>query len=485
MVMYGRHFFAWIGLWLFSGWKVPAQVRVPRLVSDGMVLQRDIPVRIWGFASPAEEITVKFDGETVHSMTDNNGKWLAILSPKKAGGPYTMDIDGINHIWLKDIMVGEVWFCSGGTGMQLRMEKVKAQYADFIARSAHASIRQYHITTRYDFKGPRPNVAGSGWEPATPSSVLSFSALAYLFALQVADQYHVAVGLIDATVAGTPAEAWLSPEELQLFPPYAAMAAPYADSTFADGTGPANRMAAGGLFNGMIAPASVYTVRGVLWSQGDTNMARPADYHGIFASLIGDWRRHWGQPGLAWIFVQAGAHGAPSTQAQESRWAELREQQRLTLTVPSTGMAVSADLGEGSDGECLHLDELAKRLFASAEGIAYEKANTIYTGPLFHAMRIKREKVTVHFNAVESGLVVKGGGDVRGFTLAGDDNHFYPAKAVIEGKTVIVTCEQVPNPVALRYGWADNPQGINLINRDHLFQDGLPASPFEARKTTK
>lgn len=470
---------------MLSGWKVQGQVRVPRLVSDGMVLQRDIPIRIWGFASPGEAVAVKFDGETVHGMTGDNGKWLVVLSPKKAGGPYTMDIDGINHIWVKDIMVGEVWFCSGGTDIALRMEKVKEQYADFIARADHAIVRQFHIATRYDFKGPRPNVSGSGWQPANPSSVLSFSALAYLFALQVADQYHVAVGIIDATVAGTPAEAWLSPEALQLFPPYTAMAAPYADSTFADGTGPADRMATGGLFNGMIAPVSVYTVRGVLWSQGDINMTRPADYHGIFASLIGDWRRQWGQPGLPWIYVQAGAHGAASTQPQESRWADLREQQRLTLTVPLTGMAVSADLGEGNDGQCLHLDELAKRLLASAEGIAYEKANTIYTGPLFHAMHIKHEKVTVHFDAVESGLVVRGGGEVHGFALAGDDNHFYPAKAVIEGKTVVVTCEQVPNPVVLRYGWADNPRDINLINRDRLFQDGLPASPFQARKTTK
>src|SRR5262249_45831932 len=142
-------------------------------------------------------------------------------------------------------------------------------------------------------------------------------------------------------------------------------------------------------------------------------------------------------------------------------------------------------LGDGNDGEIAHLDELAKRLFLSAEGIAYEKANMIYTGPLFHAVHIKHEKVTIHFDEVESGLIVKGGGEVHGFTLPGDDNHFYPAKAFIEGKPVVVPSDQVPNPVAVRYGWADDPRGINLINRDRLFEDGLPASPFEARKTAK
>ena len=460
-------------------------MRVPRLVSDGMVLQRDIPIRIWGFASPGEQITVKFDGETASGMTDDRGRWLVIFNPKKAGGPYTMDIQGINHIWLKDIMVGEVWFCSGGSGMQLKMDRVKDQFAELIAKADRTPVRQYHIALRYDFKGPRPNVSGGAWEPATPSSVLSFSALAYLFALQVHAQYHVAVGLIDASVAHTPAEAWLSPEALRLFPPYAAGAARYTDSSFVEGTGPADPAATGGLFNGMVAPASVYTVRGVLWYQGGANVEQPEDYRQTFASLIGDWRRHWGQTSLPWIYVQAGAHGAPSDQPQESKWAALREAQRLTMAVPLTGMAVSADLGEGEDGEAAHLDELAKRLFLSADGIAYEKADIIYTGPLFHSMHIKHEKVTIHFEAVESGLVVKGGGEVHGFTLAGSDDRFYPAKAVIEGKTVVVTSDKVPDPVAVRYGWADNPRGINLINRDRLFQDGLPASPFEARKIPK
>jgi sialate O-acetylesterase len=483
--MHGRQLFGWIGLLLLTGWNASGQVRVPRLVGDGMVLQRDIPIRIWGFGSPGEQVTVKFDGETANAVTDDNGKWLVIFSPKKAGGPYTMDIDGINHIWLKNIMVGEVWFCGGGAGMELPMEKVKERYADLIARADRTPVRQFRIGTRYDFKGPRQNVSSGGWEPATTASVLSFSALAYLFALQLCDQYHVTVGLINASVADAPAEAWLSPDALPSFPAYAAIASRYADSSFAEGTGPADRTATGGLFNGMIAPAATYTVRGVLWCQGDADISKPAEYQEIFATVIGDWRRHWGQTSLPWVYVQSGAHGAVTQQPEESRWAELREAQRLVLAVPMTGMAVSVDLGEESSGDIPNKVELAKRLALAADGVAYEKANIIYTGPLFHSVRIRHNKVSIRFDEVESGLIVKGGGELNGFALAGADNHFYRAKAVIEGKKVVVTSDQVPNPVVVRYGWADNPQGIKLINRDHLFQDGLPASPFEARKVAK
>src|SRR5277367_33882 len=181
MVMYAGKLFGWIGLILLSGWNARAQVRVPRLVSDGMVLQRDIPIRIWGFASPGEQVTVKFDGETASGLTDDRGRWLVIFSPKKAGGPYTMDIDGINHIWLKNILVGEVWFCSGQYNMQLPMEKVREQYAEMIAHAGDVPVRQFYIAQHYDYKAPRTNVSGGHWETADPNTVLSFSALGYLF----------------------------------------------------------------------------------------------------------------------------------------------------------------------------------------------------------------------------------------------------------------------------------------------------------------
>lgn len=461
------------------------QIRVPRLVSDGMVLQRDQPMRIWGFGSPGEQVTVKFDGETASGVTADNGRWVVILAPRKAGGPYAMDINGINHIWLKDIMVGDVWLCAGESPMATRLGSMKEKYANIISQADHAPIYQYRIERHYDFRGPRQNLSSGRWEAANSASVLSFSGLAYLFALQVYEHYHVPVGLIDASVADVPAQAWLSPNGLRMLPAYATIAARFADSSYPAGSGPADRNATGGLFNGMIGPLDLYTVRGVLWCQGESNVARPEDYGKIFSTLIGDWRIQWNEGDLPWIYAQLGARGAPSQGPEQSNRAELRNEQRLVLAMPFTGMAVAEDLAESSDGDIENKEELARRLFLAAEHTAYQKENVIFSGPLFHSLRIRHGKVRISFDEAGSGLIVKGGGELRGFELAGADDHFYPVKAVIEGKRVIVASDRVSNPVAVRYAWADNPQGANLYNRDQLFQDGLPAPSFEARKFPK
>jgi sialate O-acetylesterase len=464
---------------LFSGLSGSAQIRVPRLVSDGMVLQRDIPIRIWGFGSPGEKVTVKFDGQTASSVTADNGKWIVELSPKKGGGPYTMDIDGINHIWLKNIMVGEVWVCMGQNKMEMPMGEVAAQYADLIAHADNAPIRQFRIAERYDFKGPRENVPAGHWETASPSTVLGFSALGYLFARKVYDQFHVPVGLINAAVADVPAEAWLSPWALRSFPDYANAATLYTDSVFAEGKGPADKTATGGLHNGMLAPAATYTVRGILWWQGEANLSKPGDYEVLLKALINDSRRWWSEGDLPFIYVQLEGHGPVRQQPEGSQWAELREAQRLALGGPGVAMAVAADLSDSDDLRGKDLDELARRLFLAAEGAAYDKSNVIYTGPLYSSMKAHGKIMHVLFDDLNTGLIVKGGGELKGFEIAGADQRFLPAKAIIDGKKVYVWNDAIPHPMAVRYAWADNPAGANLYNRDILFKDGLPASPFE------
>jgi sialate O-acetylesterase len=464
---------------LFSGPSVFAQIRVPRLVSDGMVLQRDIPIRIWGFGSPGEKVTVKFGGETASSVTADNGKWIVLLSPKKAGGPFTMDIDGINHIWVKNIMVGEVWACLGGYKMEMPMEQVKEQYAELIARAENVPIRQFHILERYDYKGPRENVSSGHWETANPSSVLSFSALGYLFALQLYEHFHVPVGLINASVADAPAEARLSAEALRAFPDYASAAGRYTDSSFAEGKGPADRMAPGGLFNGMIAPAATYTVRGILWYHGEANVQRPENYQGLLTTLIRDFRKWWSEGNLPFVYVQLEGHGPVRQEPEESKWAELREAQRLALSEPGAAMSVAADLNDSGDLRPKDVDEVAKRLFLASENVAYGKSNIIYTGPLYSSMKAHGNKMHVLFDDLNTGLIVKGGGELKGFQIAGADHRFLPAKAIIDGKKVYVWNDAVDHPMAVRYAWADNPAGANLYNRDILFKDGLPAPPFE------
>jgi sialate O-acetylesterase len=471
----------WVGLTLcltLSAYVGMAQVRVPRLVSDGMVLQRDLPIRIWGWASPGEKVTVKFDGETASSDAEDNGKWVVTLKPRKAGGPYNMDIDGINHIWLKNILVGEVWVCTGRANMQLPMEKVKERYADLIAH-ADDQIRQFRVGLIYDFKGPRQNATPAHWESANPTSVLSFSAIGYLFARQLRDYFHVPVGIIDASAAEAPAEAWLSAEALRFFPDYQAAAAKYADSAYTEGMTPADSMAPEGLFNGMIAPIDTYTVRGVVSYQGEGNVSRADGYAALWPAFITDWRQHWGVSDLPFIYIQLAAFGKSPAQVEDSRWAVLREAQRTTMQLPGTGMVVTADLEQNGDGEPIDKVEVARRILLMAESIAYSKPNIIFTGPLYHSMKVHGDRVHIEFDEINTALIVKGGGELHGFAVAGDDGKYYPAHAAIEGKVVIAWSEQVPHPTAVRYGWADDPAGINLFNRDILFQDGLPAPPFE------
>lgn len=630
------------------------QVRVPRLVSDGMVLQRGAPINIWGWAGMGEEITVDFDGEKVKTQSHEDGKWLVTLSPKKAGGPYNMEIDGINHIEIRNVLVGEVWVCSGQSNMELTMERVKEKYPEVIANSKNDLIRQYLVPLRYDFNGPRDNLSSGHWEAANPSSVLSFSAVAYFFAKEIYDRYHVPVGLINNAVGGSPAEAWLSADALQEFPvemetelrfansayrdsitaadkavaenwysrvwaedkglheekpwydpaydasgwqsmdlpgfwadkggpsengvvwfrkeidvPEAMAGQPaklllgrivdrdsvYVNGIFAGTTGyqypprrydlPAGMLKPGknvlvvrvinsagrggfipdkpysltaggqtidlkgswkfrvgmtttalpspvffqwqpsGLFNGMLAPLTNYTVKGVIWYQGEANVSRAAEYRRLFPALIDNWRAHWHQAQLPFIFVQLPNFNAVRDQPSESQWAELREAQRLALALPLTGMAVTIDLGEWNDIHPLDKEDVGKRLFLAAERVAYDRANFISSGPLMHSIRIRHDKVSISFDDVEWGLIVKGGGELHGFEVAGADHHFYRAKAVIAGQKVIAWSDQVPHPVSVRYAWADNPQGANLYNRDQLFNDGLPASPFEATKLPK
>ncbi|HEY4288832.1 MAG TPA: sialate O-acetylesterase [Puia sp.] len=479
---------------LLTGGAGYGQVKVPRLISDGMVLQREIPIRIWGWASPGEKITVKFGGETVSGETDDRGKWQVVLSPKKAGGPYVMDINGINHIWLKNIMVGEVWVCSGQSNMELPMERVKEKYPEIIAHSENTAIRQFRVPQKYDFNTPHDNLPGAKWESASPETIGSFSAVAYFFARELNEHYHVPVGLITAAVGGTPDEAWLSADALRSFPGYAAEAGRYADSNYV------NSVLAGGmtdehvspqtvvrskpmgLYNGMIAPLTNYTIRGVIWYQGEANVSRAKEYQISFPALINDWRRHWNEGIFPFLFVQLAGYGPVKDKPEESQIALLREAQRMALVLPKTGMAVAMDLGDSNDIHPLNKEDVGKRLALSAEHVAYDAGDMIWTGPLYHSMKIKGERVHIIFKEADRGLIVKGGGELHGFEIAGADNHFVPAKAVIDGKNVvIVSSDAVPHPTVVRYAWADNPVGANLYNRDILFHDGLPAPSFEAR----
>jgi sialate O-acetylesterase len=239
-------------------------------------------------------------------------------------------------------------------------------------------------------------------------------------------------------------------------------------------------MASGGLFNGMVAPVCNQTVRGIIWYQGEANLSNTPEYGSLLSLLIADWRRWWREGDVPFLVIQAPARGPVRDSPEESRWAELREAQRAALKLPGTAMIVSADLGDAGNVAGQNREEIARRLLLAAQSLAFGKKDFIFSGPIYHSMKVHGDRVHLNFTEINTGLIVKGGGELKGFTIAGEDGHFVPARATIDGKSVIVWSEQVPRPTQVRYAWADNPAGANLYNRDILFKDGLPAPPFEA-----
>ncbi|UOQ96416.1 beta galactosidase jelly roll domain-containing protein [Hymenobacter sp. 5317J-9] len=621
-----------------------AQVRLPRLVSDGMVLQRDADVAVWGWARPGEAVTVAFLGKTHKATTGPDGRWRVQLPRLKAGGPFEMNIKASNQVAVKDIMVGDVWLCSGQSNMETPMSRLRDKYPDVIAQAANPGIRQYEVPLTYNFQRPQQDVTGGKWIAADPQTVLKFSAVAYFFAKEINAKYQVPVGIIKDAVGGSPAEAWLSADGLKQFPTYEQQLAKFKDSTvvlgirqregaavanwyqtlyktdqgeargqqkwsapdydasswptmpvpgfWADKTplGPVNgvvwfrkdvdvpaamvgqparlemgtlvdadstyingqlvgstgyqypprkydvkpgvlkagknvvtvrlisnggrggftmgkkyeltaagqtidlrgpwqyklgatmpptpgtttfQYTPGGLFNGMIAPVLPYAIKGVLWYQGESNAGRTGDYQALFDGMIVDWRKQFKQPNLPFLYAQLPNFMMARKEPSESGWAVVRDVQRRGLALPHTGMAVILDVGEWNDIHPLDKQTPGHRLALAAQKVAYGDAKVVSPGPLYQSMQVAGNKATLSFTSTGSGLMAKGGEPLKGFAIAGPDKKFVWAQARIEGNKVVVWSDQVPNPTVVRYAWADNPEGVNLYNKE-----GLPASTF-------
>ncbi|MFT2011374.1 sialate O-acetylesterase [Pontibacter sp. 13R65] len=623
---------------------VLGQVRLPKLVSDGMVLQRDASLEIWGWASAKEKVTVKFLGKNYQAVADESGNWEVKLPSLKAGGPYTMTISGSNSITLQDILIGDVWVCSGQSNMELPMRRVKPLYEKEIEQATNANIRYFDVPQKYNFEQPQTDLEGGRWQKTTPENVMHFSAVAYFFAQELYNKYKVPVGLLHAALGGSPVESWISEEALKPFPKHyqevqrfkdAALIAEIeardnarsqawyqalaqndkgnqgpkkwhdpdlptsnwstmqvpgywadtktgpvngivwfrkeielsadeagkkatlnmgrivdADSVFVNGrfvgstgyqypprwyTIPEGMLKAGkntisvkiinergrggfvsdkpyeltvgdrtlqltgdwqyqvaaenqalkgptfirwkpaGLYNAMIAPLAKYSIKGAIWYQGESNVGRAQEYQELFPAMIKEWRSQWGQGDLPFLYVQLTNYLEPKNTPSESDWAQLREAQRQTLSVPNTGMAVAIDLGEWNDIHPLNKKDVAKRLALAAQRVAYGDNKVVYTGPTLKNMQVKGKEIILTFNQAGAGLVTKGGGELNQFAIAGPDKRYVWANARIKGNKVIVWHKDITNPVSVRYAWADNPEGANLYNAA-----GLPASPFQA-----
>jgi sialate O-acetylesterase len=621
-----------------------AQVRLPQLISDGMVLQRDTKLNLWGWASSGEKITIKFNHQTVKAIADAAGNWETILNPMHAGGPYVMDISASNHIELNDVMIGDVWFCSGQSNMVLNMERVKEKYPNDIGTANYPAIRNFFVPTLSDVSKIHNDLPPGKWVSATPKSVLNFGAVSYFFARDLYLKYKVPIGIINSSVGGTPIQAWISADGIKDIAKYAdrlnqlkdttylnslihpaVIPAPNptedkkwdkglngdikwydiayqpknwhqfwlpgywddqgvknlngvvwfrkeidvqaqmagksaklfmgrivdADETYVNGvevgnityqypprryTVPAGLLKAGknlivvrvtnfsgkggfvpdkryeltddttsidlrgdwqyevgqvfdpsqnptgpppfsaqdepaGLYNTMVAPAINYTVKGVVWYQGESNIGTP-DYSRLLRALIADWRQKWKTDNLPFIYAQLPNISEVSYLPVESQWAELREAELKALSVPNTGMAVTIGLGEWNDVHPLDKKDVGDRLALAAEKVAYGEKELVASGPIFQSARVDGNQIIVSFNSIGSGLTTNDGGELKQFAIAGADKKFVWATAEIKGTEVIVSSEKVPHPMYVRYAWADNPEGANLYNKE-----GLPASP--------
>jgi sialate O-acetylesterase len=614
-------------------------IRLPRLISDNMVLQREKPITIWGWGSPGEKVTVQFNKQTKSTKTDKSGKWLVTLNAEQAGGPFVMTVKGKNTITVSNILVGEVWVCSGQSNMEWPV-RLTNNAATEIKDSNFPQIRHFTVQKAVSAT-PEEEVKGGDWKAATPENVGDFTAVGFFFARELYNELKVPIGLVHTSWGGTHSETWTSKKAFEQSEEFKDMIAKMPqldfeslakkkteeiiknlkekninlpsgnepaswkepgfddnnwpvikvpqlwestlgdvdgvvwlrktillenedsdksavlklstiddmDETYVNGMKVGNTNSynvsrsyvipssvlkkgknviavkvtdtggGGGiygeekevrlivnsgkeytlagdwkvgvesiassaavgpnsyptlLFNAMIHPVLNYGIRGALWYQGESNAGRAYEYRKAFPLMIQDWRNHFKQGDFPFYFVQLASFSAANGNSKlGSTWAELREAQTMTLSLPNTGMAVTTDIGEANDIHPRNKQDVGKRLAAIALNQLYDKKKE-YSGPMYQSMKVDGNKIRLTFTHAGSGLRVKDKyGYLKGFEVAGADQKFHYAKAWMEGNEVVVSCDDVPTPVAARFAWADNPEDANLFNKE-----GFPAVPF-------
>ena len=484
-----------------------AEVKLPALISNNMVLQQGKEEAVWGMADPGEQVSVALGDQKVTAAADSDGRWKVQFGPLKPGGPYEMIVNGKNKVTLHNVVVGEVWICSGQSNMEMAVGNSPRAWGGVMNSEAEIAAGNYpmlrHFTVKKAVAGQPQKDAEGQWVVASPQSVGEFSAVAYFFGRALHKVLGVPVGLIDSSWGGTPAEAWTSAPALAAEPGLQPILTDWqqklagyrqrleqfrkdldlweqsAQKAEAEGK-PASpppplpddprssSWRAAGLYNGMIAPLIPYALAGAIWYQGESNADRAYQYRKLFPAMIRDWRRGWGEGDFPFLFVQLANY--QQEYSPKTAWAELREAQTMTLALAKTGMAVTIDIGDPYDIHPKNKQEVGRRLALAAEAIAYGR-KVVYSGPIYESLSVEGNSVRLRFQQVDGGLVAKGGA-LKGFEIAGEDRKFAEATARIRGAWVVVHSAKVSHPVAVRYAWADNPEG-NLYNTS-----GLPASPF-------
>jgi sialate O-acetylesterase len=485
-------------------------VSVAPLFTDHAVLQQGAPVPVWGKGHPGEDVTVTFGSQVVHATVDVDRNWRATLAPLAASDtPADLVVVGKNTITLTDILVGEVWLCSGQSNMEFPF-KWAAKTGREASTTNHPLIRHFGVT-KSSSATPLDTVKGD-WRICTPNEVREFTAVGYFFARELQQTLNVPIGLVNASYGGTPVEAWMSDAGLKSDPAFsvvfdritkitqewpATMAKYRADSeawkkaeTEAKAAGkkfttPKPRQPIGPshpymprmTYNAMLRPLVPYAIRGTIWYQGEGNSTRASEYHRLFSALITQWRAEWAQGEFPFYFVQLANFKADDPQG--TQWAFLREAQTKTLSVANTGMAVTIDIGDPNDVHPRNKQDVGRRLARLALARTYGKKDVIDSGPIFEQADFKTVAPSVRVEFQKSPATLENNNPdnaaaVLGFELAGADRVFHPADAQIDRDVVIVKSSAVPAPIAVRYAWRNAPVAT-LRN-----SAGLPAVPFRS-----
>jgi sialate O-acetylesterase len=437
-----------------------ADVTLPSFFGDNMVLQRDLPLPVWGWAQAGEKVSVSLDNNTVSTTALADGMWIVKLPIMKAGGPYEMTVTGNNTVTFRNVLVGEVWICSGQSNMEMAVSK-SAQGAEVAAQAANPRIRLLLIP-RTSSHQPARDVTAK-WKSCTPETAAGFSAAAYFFGREINKQLDVPVGLIESAWGGTAITPWTNPA-VGHAPP---------QGNLPTGKKPA-KFKVGDLYNGMIHPLVPFGIRGAIWYQGEANtVARDGrKYLPKMQDLIAGWRTAWGQGDFPFYYVQLPpyAYSARGKAGTAMDLPELRQAQLDALSIANTGMAVTTDIGGGG----LHpanKQDVGKRLALWALAKTYGRKDLTCSGPLYKSFKIETNKIRVSFD-YGKGMKARGGKNLNWFEIAGEDRTFYQAKAVVDGETIVVSSDSVARPVAVRFG-ANQMAVPNLVN-----EADLPASPF-------
>jgi sialate O-acetylesterase len=463
-------FFCALLVTLVGGWSAKAEVKMPAIFGDHMVLQQQSKIPVWGTAEPGESVKVALGADTAETKAAADGKWRIDLAamPMNAS-PQTLTVTGKNTLTFQDVLVGEVWLGSGQSNMEVNLGQLKGQSPaidEAIAGANNPLLRVFLVGHAH---GSTPNADLPGqWKLISPDVATGFSALAYSFGKLLQEHTHGPVGMIDSSWGGSAIEDWMSVESLRPFPP-AILVTKFEIINF----------------NGMIAPLMPYAIRGVLWDQGEANTNDDGTTYGAkLTSLITDWRARFEKSDLPFLVVGLANWSYRFSEPTDSGWSGVREGQvQVTERVPHTALATALDLGETDNIHPWDKMDVARRLLACALHTAYG-GTAVFEGPRFAGMKIEGNVARISYRDTRSLLTTRvtpfvmpdnpalPTDKIVGFAIAGEDKKWVFAHAEIDGATVKVSSPAVPKPVAVRYGWGANP-AVNLYN-----QAGFPAVPF-------